>query len=279
MVPDAGLVDPVDNFDEAIIPHTSPRRYLPTVVHLLLEANLDKRLAPGGDLVAVAQSLTRPPAPVIDPRSGAKSYKVAIALLQGAFVHICLPGNSQDTSLALTFSKFSDSLRSLLPKLWDEQSFFACLVPTILRHKNRLKAAVRDAILSNWIKWLQSPNNHGKKSKTGSILSPAHEYLLMLLNEWSKFGNTLVSRDILLQFVPQVVETVNATESDPNRRFSSLWNTTESLQGFGRIKQHYVRVLSLLPDSNDDTWLCNIGVQAEKSAMEGKENVDVKMDE
>ncbi|KAL3943592.1 MAG: hypothetical protein SGBAC_002336 [Bacillariaceae sp.] len=127
LVPDAGLVKPRDSFHEALIPHNCLRRYLPLVVHLLLEAKLDKRLSPGGDLVSVVHSLPRPPAPAITPEAEASSHQVAVALLQGAFVYTCLPGNSQETSLALTFLKFSRSLLSLKPKAWDEQSFFACL--------------------------------------------------------------------------------------------------------------------------------------------------------
>ncbi|CAJ1943166.1 unnamed protein product [Cylindrotheca closterium] len=267
LVPDAGLMEPRDSFHEAIIPHYSLRRYLPLVVHLMLEAKLDKRLSPGGDLVSVSQSVPRPPAPVIEPETKAYS-QVAVALLQGAFVYTCLPGNSQETSLAVTFSKFSQSLLSLLPKAWDEQSFFACLVPSILRHKSRLKGPVRDAILTSWIEWLSDSKINGEKAKIGSMLSPAHEYLLILLNEWSKFGNTLVSRDILLLHVPQIVETVNATESDPNRKLSSLWKATDTKEDFNRIKQQYERILGLLPDVNDSVWLCNIGGQTEGGSQQ-----------
>lgn len=265
LVPDAGLIEPEESFDEAIIPHDSLRRYLPLVVHLLLEAKLDKRLSPGGDLVSVALSLSRPPTLVIEPRTKSRSHQVAVAVLQGAYVYSCLPGNSQETSLALTFLKFSKALLSLLPKVWGEQSFFACLVPAILRHKSRLKGPVRDAILSSWMEWLSCPKAHVEKSETGCILSPAHEYLLILLNEWSKFGNTLVSRDILLQFIPQIVERVNETESDPNRHLSGLWKSSDAGEEFERIKQHYERILCLLPDANDSSWLCNIGQGIQQS--------------
>jgi hypothetical protein len=283
LVPDAGLVAPSEgSYDEAVIPYNSVRRYLPVLVHLLLEAQLDKRLSHGGDLASAAQALRRPPPPVIAPVDGAASYQVAIALFEGAFVHMCLPGNSQETSLALTFEKFSQALVNLTLNVWEERSFFASLVPSILRHKSRLKGPVRDAIISSWMVWLGTGDQlegQKKKEKTGSILSAAHEYFLLLLNSWAKLGNTLISRDLLLQVVPRLIETVNNTESAPERKFSSLWKSSGGNEDFEPIRNQYERILSLLPETHDASWLESIDFEQKEEKKPDKPTKEDAMEE
>lgn len=265
LVPDAGLVAPDQNpSNNAVVAYNSVRRYLPVLVHLLLEAELDKRFSHGGDLVSVAHSLPRPPAPEIKSIAGAASYQVIIALFEGAFVHMCLPGNSQEASLALTFETYSQTLANLTINVWEERTFFASLVSSILRHKNRLKFPVRDAIISSWLMWL-GPNNRRAgqqtETKTGSIFSAAHEYFLLLLNSWAKLGNTLVSRDLLLQVVPQLIKTVNQTESAIERNFSRLWKSSVDTKEFQPLRSQYERILSMLPETHDSAWLGSIDVE------------------
>eukprot|EP00980_Cylindrotheca_fusiformis_P006296 scaffold1352_cov144-Cylindrotheca_fusiformis.AAC.2 len=230
--------------DESSVPYYSIRRYLPVLVHLLLEAKLDKRFSHGGDLASVAHPRQR--APGIQPLDGNASYQVVVALFQGVFVHLCLPGNSQETTLALTFEKLSQTLVNLKANMWEEKSFFASLVPTILRHKARLKGSVRDAIISSWMVWLGKNDVHDGQQATndnGSILSAAHEYFLLLLNSWAKFGNTLISRDLLSQVVPCLIKTVNRTESVPERKFSSLWKSSVENEEFRPLRIQYERIL------------------------------------
>ena len=259
LVPDSGLVVPNSiAYDEGLVPYKSMRQYLPVLVHLFLEAHLDKRLAVGGDLASVSQ-FPRPPAPQIEIEEGAPSYQVAVALFEGAFVHIC--SNSSDAHLSISFEKFSNTLSTLTPRIWEERAFFVCLVPAILRHKARLNRSVRDVIMSTWTDlWLRKEPN----VNSGAMMSAAHEYFILLLNEWASFGNLLMPRDLLLKVSLKLVEAVNNTETKQERQFAHLWKTSSENSGFEPIKKQYLRMLSALPQMYRSKWLEDIGVEEQK---------------
>jgi hypothetical protein len=263
VVPDPGLAVPAEEALEALVPYDSLRRYMPVLMHLLLEADFDKRLAVGGDLHPVAGRLPRPSSPSVALEKGSPPMQVAVALLEGAFVYVCLPGNSQDASLAVTFTKFAQTLQELTGSVWEESSFFICLVPTILRHKARLNRTARDAIVSTWMGMLRASSKK-KKKKNGSMTSAAHEYFVMLLTEWANFGNLLMPRDLLLQISTELVETVNETETAPDRKFSELWKAEDSKE-FEPIKKQYDRMLSLLPESHSSQWKEAAGINKKES--------------
>ncbi len=264
LVPDAGLKLPeaIDAL-EAMAPYDCLRRYLPLLMHLSLEAELDKRVAIGGDLNSVADSLARPPSPNVVLERDSPPHQVVVALLEGLLVHVCLPGNSQDVSLSVTFGKFAKVLQQLAGTLWDERSFFVCLVPTILRHKARLNRVVRDTIVSTWIGWLTSfeadDSSSKKRKKKGSITSAGHEYLLILFNEWASFGNLLMPRDLLLKVSLELVDAVNKTETAPERKFLHLW-MQEDAKDFEPIKQQYKKMMSLLPETHSSQWKVAVGI-------------------
>ena len=260
--------------EEAIerkLPYVSVRQYLPIIIHLLKDADLDKRLAVGGDLHTVAKSALPRPEPARIKIDGDQSSlpQIAMALLEGAFINVCLPGNSQDISLSISFAKFSKSFVDLARgNVSNEVSFFKSLVPVILRHKARLNKTVRDVIISTWMDWLKTSPSVGKfkddgKPPQGSIDSAAHEYLVFLLNEWaSSFGNILMPRDLLLKVSTEVVKVVNATEADPDRKFSELWKASVDETGFGPIKTQYERLLGLLPETHVAQWKDLTGITA-----------------
>lgn len=262
---------------ETIVPYTSLRGYLPLMVHLLRDADLDKRLAVGGDLHSVVQSgISRPEPKLLTQNTNGPPPQIALAIFEGTFIYICLPGNSQDVSLSLTFVKFSNVFQQLANgDVWEERSFFKCLVPAILRHKARLSKSARDAIISTWIDWLKSPSTHSssgtkKKQKRGSMESPAHEYLTCLLNEWAtSFGNLVMPRDLLLKTAKEVVEVVNGTEIAEERKFSSLWTSEKQSKSFEPIKAQYQRLINLLPDSHSKQFEDTVGI-----GMANDSNVD-----
>ena len=281
VVPDPGLVSPESvEALEAMVPYDSLRRYLPVLMHLLLEAEFDKRLSIGGDLNPVANHLPRPPLPSFTTEEGSPPMQVAVALLEGAFVHVCLPGYSQEASLSLTFNKFAQTLKELTVSVWEERAFFVSLVPIILRHKARLNRAARDSMISTWMHLLRAPENDAtsnskKQKRNGSITSAAHEYFVLLLNEWASLGNLLMPRDLLLKTSIELVETVNKTEETPGRKFAELWQA-EDAKDFEAIKKQYERMLSLLPESHGLQWREAVGL--EKGIKEEEPEVD-KMDE
>mmetsp|Transcript_14215 Transcript_14215/g.33091 ORF Transcript_14215/g.33091 Transcript_14215/m.33091 type:complete len:454 (-) Transcript_14215:268-1629(-) len=247
---------------ESTLPYISLRQYLPIITHLLRDADLDKRLAVGGDLHSVAKSaLPRPePARIISNGDESLFPQIAMALLQGAFINVCLPGNSQDISLSITFSKFSKAFLTFsCGNVSNEVAFFKSLVPVLLRHKARLNKTVRDEIISTWLDWLKVPSagsiKDQEESPRGSVDSAAHEYLIILLNEWaSNFGNILMPRDLLLKVATEVVAVVNATEVAPDRKVSELWKASADEYDFGRVKKQYKRLLGLLPETHVTSW-------------------------
>jgi hypothetical protein len=268
---DSGLHVPKNIDDaESKLPYTSLRQYLPIIIHLLRDADLDKRLAVGGDLHTVAKStLPRPEPPLIPTNNDSSIPQIALALLEGAFIYACLPGNSQDVSLSTSFVKFSNTFRALaLENVLGEVAFFKSLVPAILRHKSRLNKTVRDVIISTWLNWLKVPpsSKETKKkdeSQHGSIESAAHEYLIFLLNEWaSSFGNKIMPRDLLLKVATKVVQIVNATEVESYRKMSELWKADSEDTNFGPIKIQYERLLTLLPEAHVAEWKESVGIEA-----------------
>jgi hypothetical protein len=254
---------------ENTLPYTSLRQYLPVITHLLRDADLDKRLAVGGDLHTVAKSgLPRPePSQIIIDGDNPSLPQIAMALLEGAFINVCLPENSQDISLSITFARFSKTFLDLSRgNVLNEGSFFKSLIPVILRHKARLNKTVRDVIISTWLDWLKSSpvgqNKNHYISPRGSIDSAAHEYLIFLLNEWaSNFGNILMPRDLLLKVSTELVEVVNATEVDPDRKLSKLWKANEKETRFGPVRTQYERLLGLMPESHVSQWKQSTGIE------------------
>jgi len=286
---DTGLQLPMDeDAIERTLPYATLRRYLPTIIHLLRDAELEKRLAVGGDLHTVANAAL--PRPELDRISidgdNSSLPQIALALLEGAFVNVCLPGNSQDISLSISFSKFSKIFLDLARgNVSNEVAFFKSLVTVILRHKARLNKTVRDTIISTWLDWLKTPRTDqikdNEKIPQGSIDSAAHEYLIILLNEWaSNFGNILMPRDLLLKVSTEVVEAINKTEVSPERKFSERWKINGGDTAFGPIKTQYERLLSLLPKSHVVQWKETTGVHAtnQSDSKKGDEPQPMEID-
>ena len=275
MIPDSGLKAPSDKKQsrpETLLPYFSLRRYVPVFVQLVVEADLDKRVAPGGDLNPVADLLKRPPHPTIVVEKGLPPMQSEVALLEGIFVWLCFSGGSHSASLSVTFQKLASSLQQITGNVLEEKAFFVCLLPAILRQKARLNRSVRDTIISTWLDWLRTTR---KKKKLGSITSAAHEYLITLLNEWASFGNLLMPRDLLLKVSCDIIEVVNASEPTDERKFSFLWNS-EDPNDFESIKKEYERLLSLLPETHRSELKEKAGITPEDEAEDG---MDLKMED
>ena len=252
MIPGAGLTrDDKQEEDEGDdpLPYASLRQYLPLLLKLFLESEMDKRMA--SDLQAAAQSMP-PRSNVISAAAfrGPQS-QVLLALVQGALVHVCQPGNSHESSLAVTFGKFAGALQQLANNnLWNERPFFQSLTRTILRHKAKLGKTTRDAIVAAWMDWLKNPKKNSKKK--GSMLSAAHECLVSLLVDWASLGNLLLPRDQLIKFSQEVVALVNETETNEKRKFAKLWK--DRTESFKPIAEQYDRMLKALPDAQAKQW-------------------------
>jgi hypothetical protein len=261
-VPDAGFIEASSASSDdllATLPFDSLRRYLPLLVRIFLEAELDRRMAAGGDLQAVAFSRNVAPLPK-KAWSQCPPSPVFLALLEGALVLTCQPGNSSESSLPLTYPKFALALQitssSLI--LW-ERPFLLCLTQTLLRHKSKLSRATRDLVFSSWLEWLRT----GGKD---TIWSPGHECLIQLLNEWAALGNLLLPRDMLVKFCTETVEAVDAAASNDQNKFTAQWNMNldEATEASGRdfvpIKKQYDRMIQSLPKTHAEQWKRNVGL-------------------
>jgi uncharacterized protein YaaW (UPF0174 family) len=183
-VPDVGMNPPEEEDLISITPFVSLRRYTPVLMRLLVESELDKRLAAGGDLQLAGQSMSdRSYLPAKDVWEGTSHLDVLRALTEAALVHVCQPGNSHESSLAITFPKFGMALQELSVNLWNERPFFVSLIQALLRNKSKLSRMARDAIASAWLQWLGPGKMEG--CKEGSMTSAAHECFVTLLNEVS----------------------------------------------------------------------------------------------
>ena len=265
MVPDIGFVPD----EEDPVPYQALREYTPLLLKLLLEADLDKRMA--GDLHAASQSLP-PRSNVIAVQSwqtnkqNLKGLHVLRALVEGSLVHVCQPGNSFESSLSNTFPKFADALNQLAsPSLWEERPFFLSLIQAITRHKSKLTKSTRDVIVSTWLNWLKV-----SAKKKGSVFSAAHECFMLLINEWAALGNLLLPRDVLMKVTQDAVEAVNASEKTKDRKFMKVWK--DAPDAFIPIKALYVRMLKTLPEAHAKEWKDEVGVQED----DVEENSDVK---
>jgi hypothetical protein len=202
--------------------------------------------------------------------------------LEGAFVHICLPGISQDDSLSVTFSKFATTLQKVAGNVWEERAFFTCLVANILRHKARLNRNNRNVICSTWIDWLRTTTEENElysskeKKKKGCMTSAAHEFFIYLINEWAALGNLLMPRDLMLKTTLEVVQVVNGTEAAEERKFVAMWQQEEA-GDFEPIQAQYNRMLGMLPEANRIQWKDQVGI-AQQADTNDEETKDVTLE-
>jgi Bromodomain len=260
-IPSAGIDKGED--PTTMVSYTCLRYYSPLLLRLILESELDRRITLGGDLYQASQStatLPIPPTPSIHCWMDSTEQKahVAVALLQGSIIHVCLPGPQTETSLSVSFPKFASALQGIADtSLLEDRIFLTSLQETIVRHKTKLPRSARDAIVAAWLGWLQDGD-------TTSILSPAHEILIKLLNDWYAFGNVLLPRDIMIRFCTNIVDTVSAT------KFSILWNSNS--ENFIPIKQQYEHMLKQLPESSVTQWIERYGINVDDDVGNKKIN-------
>jgi len=276
-IPSAGLDDGTENKESTSDPTTlvakaSLRRYMPLLARLLLEAEIDRRVAPGADLHEVMQQGyqdTVLPSIQEDEWNGNDQMQVAASLVEGALVSICQLGNQNHTSLAVTYPKFSTALERLSVSLSDDRPFFLCLIQALLRHKTKLTPSTRDAVVHAWLKWLQ---------RKKSMISAAHECLILLLNEWSALGNVLLPRDVLIRMATQAVQTANESESKEKRKFANLWKTADETSDFALVKKQYERMLKHLPEASAKQWKIDVGLEEQEETQEEADKMDVEVE-
>jgi hypothetical protein len=221
----------------------------------------------GGDLHQASQSKSIVSLPPLLPSihswmdNTEQKAHVAIALLQGSIVHLCLPGYHTDTSLSITLPKFASALQDIVSEtsvLLHDRLFFSCLQEAILRHKSKLPRSARDSIVSVWLGWL-------KEGGTSALTAPAHEFLIRLINDWYSFGNSLLPRDVMVRYCSNTVETVS---TDTNK-FATLWQQSDSNMSpeFEPIKKQYELMLKILPEAVATQWIEQHGIVSKNTSV------------
>jgi len=284
LIPDSGMIDKNDPMTTASF--ATLRQYIPLLLRLLLETELDKRIAPGGDLNAAATASQSAYPDPIDPDdwefSGRshEELQVAVSLVAGSLVYVCQPGMGNESCLAVSFPKFAIGLQRMSPSLCHDRPFFVCLVQALLRYKSKLPKPARDAVVQCWIGWLK----HGTGDGEGSATSAAHEYLVKILNDWSALGNVLLTRDNMLQIARNVVEAVNssvdnkAAAADATlvpRTCAKLWKS--DAPEFAAVKKQYERMLKPLPALQAKAWKQEVGfIDEGEDAVSGTEPMETE---
>jgi hypothetical protein len=239
-------------------------------MRLLVESELDRRMAVGGDLQLASHSMKEKDNSLSnDTWDDTTQLDVLRSLTEGALVHICQPGNTHESSLPITFPKFDKALVNLSTNLWNQRPFFMSLIQALLRHKSKLSRSARDVIVASWLEWLGPGKT--RDVKKGSMTSASHESFALLLNEWASLGNLLLPRDAMLTFAADAVRAANSSENRPERKFGSMWNKPE----FDSVQKQYERMFQYLPESQAQEWKDEVGIlQSSKG-----EDEDVTMTE
>ncbi|CAB9507134.1 Bromodomain-containing protein 7 [Seminavis robusta] len=296
IVPGGGIEAPpetdqpsAEEFLMQIIPFDALRKFLPLLSQLFMENALDQRVIVGGDLHDAFNSMMearpKPPDPEVWSTISSNNIQGVAALVQGALVHICLPGNSNEASLAVTYPKFAAVLAEASSAICDDRAFFAGLIDALLKHKSKLQRSTRDAVVSTWLDFLRKPPRHAKRKKGpkkqkkwGTSTSAAHECLITLFNEWAALGNQLLPRDKLLEFACDIVKAVEESETLAERRFLALWKESletkseeePSVGDFTPIRKQYERMMKSLPEASRAQWKEQVGLVDEEESKEEK---------
>ena len=284
IVPDAGLTKiPVDtdNLDPAAaaavnVPFASLRKYLPLLAGLLLQSDLDRRVASGGDLHdASSSSLPARPAADSKPWEDASSLTALRALAEGSMIHIIQPGQSNEAALSAQLPRFCAALDGLSGgSLGADWSFFMSLSQALLRYKRNLSHGVRDLVMSSWIGWIR-----GNKQNSSNMCLPVHECFVKLLNEWTHFGNVVLPRDTMLSLAEDAIK---AAEESSGRKssFAEAWKFGGDQ--FAPVKAEYEKMLAIVPEPHLSQWKEKFGIDDASLAKllePSKKKVDLSEEE
>jgi len=249
MMPDPGFTLNDSELGDPSGAYSSLRRSTPLLAKLLVQLKLDQRLAMKGDLNHAATKIKslRGDWCVVDAWTDDSSNSVIRALVQGTWVHILQPANSNEGALKEQYPKFVAILEKLTSDypsvLLNDAPFYYSITCALLRYKSRLPHSIRDLVIRNWVNWL-GPSEKGKRKK--AMLSSLHESLIYLLNELATFGNSVVSKDYLFSVSKDAIEAVLKTEKEAKSTLVSAWQ--ESKLEFIPIKNQYERLFEYLSE-------------------------------
>lgn len=253
-IPDAGIREVLLDGEEFSPSYETTRNCLPLFSKLLLDAELDHRMVVGGDLHDAALHDTRPEVQASEWEGTSSLYDLR-AVVEGAFVHLLQPGNTNEMALKNQFPRFNAALDKLSGgNMLNEQPFFVSLTHALLRYKSKLPHSTRDLVTGAMIKWLKI----GPKT---AMCSPLHECFMRLLNEWSSLGNLVLPRDLFLSLGEEAVAASSHVEvGQKNYAFTKMWASDDVC--FLAVKEQYTRMLSSTPEARASQWKEKIGIDS-----------------
>lgn len=260
-IPDAGLRNVLTDGEEFNPSYESTRNCLPLLSKLLLDAELDRRMAIGGDLheAALQDILTKPELQIKEWDGTSTLYDLR-AVVEGALVYLLQPGNTNEAALQAQFPRFEAALDELSGgNMLNERPFLISMTYALLRFKSKLPHSTRDLVTGCMIKWLKKEEIATPKT---AICSPLHECFMHLLNEWSSLGNLVLPRDLFLSLGEEAVAASSrGAIGQKCQRFAKLWASDDDC--FSAVKEQYTRMLSSTPDARARQWKETMGIADE----------------
>ncbi|KAL3781588.1 hypothetical protein HJC23_007108 [Cyclotella cryptica] len=257
-IPDAGIFSTATNSMDESLSFKSIRQYLPLFSKMLLDVEIDRRIVSSGDLHdAFLQGLIAHPDLQIQEWKGTSSLHDLKVVVEGAFVSLLFPGNTNEIALRHQFPRFVAALDALSGgNMLNERPFFMSLTSALLRYKTKLPHGTRDLVTGCLVKWLRMGYNIPSETRLCSAL---HEALVNLLNEWSSLGNIVLPRDLLLNLAEEAVAAAAGCEvGEKCALFVKLWNDNDDM--FSRVKEQYLRMLSSAPLAKSNGWKEKMGI-------------------
>ena len=261
IIPDAGLKEMLMEGEGRSLSFETLRNFLPLFTKLLLDVDLDKRTAVGGDLYDAAdQSLLARPDVMDAEWDGTSSLQDLRVIVEGTFIHLMQPGNTNEVALQNQFPRLVNALDKLSDgNMMHERPFFMSLSHALLRYKSKLPHSTRDFVTNVMIKWLRM----SKESNESSLCSALHECFMWLLNEWSSLGNAVMPRDLFLSLSEQAIAAADKKDDgQKSELFLSLWIKNDV--HFALVKKQYLRMLTSTPDKAAASWKEKMGLPEEK---------------
>ena len=184
-IPDVGMSNALLDGDERSLPYESLRKFVPLFAKLLLDAELDKRMAVGGDLHdAALQALLARPKVQTEEWEGTSLLHGLRVVVEGALVNLLQPGSTNEIALRDQFPRFVAALDKISGgNMLNERPFFISLAHALLRYKSKLAHSTRDLVTGCMIRWLRMG---GSVSSKMAMCSALHECFMYLLNEVSR---------------------------------------------------------------------------------------------
>jgi len=253
IIPDAGLILKSDTGDDGADANISEsfavlRNQMPKLATLLLSAEIDRRIAAGGDLQILPRLPESTPEEWKLPMS---SQRTILDLVEGSLVLLLQPGVSNEAALLCQCPRFFVAINELSHgEMTEERCFFVSLSQALLRHKTKLPHSVRDMVVEAWLSWFKSRS--GESCMTRAV----HLCFLKLLNEWTSMGNLVLPIDVMISWSEDAVKAAEANAGSST--FVQCWN--ENGDDFGEIKSQYERMMRGVPEDRTMKWKDAVGI-------------------